>query len=330
MQLTHANMSSWKHWPAERIGIVLAVLAALGFSFKAIFVKLAYAVPQAMPVDSVTLLALRMAFSLPVFAWVGWRASRSLAPLTRRDWALVTALGLLGYYGASILDFIGLQYISASLERLILFMYPTLTIVIGVLFMGKRASRREIGSLLLSYAGIGLAFAHDLHVAGDARAVLIGAGFVFGSAVSYAFYQAGSETAIRTLGAARFTALAMLVSTVATLAHFTVTQPVAALAQPAPVYLHALGMAIFSTVLPVFMTSAAIRRIGAARTALIGNLGPMLTIFFGCWLLNEPLSWWQMAGAGLVLAGVLLISKRSKPAEPAAVVPAGLAAGKAG
>ncbi len=300
----------WKHWPAERLGIVLAVLAALGFSFKAIFVKLAYAVPQAVPVDSVTLLALRMAFSVPVFAWVGWRASRALAPLPRRDWLAVIALGLLGYYGSSILDFMGLQYITASLERLILFTYPTLTILIGVLFMGKRASRREVGALLLSYAGIGLAFAHDLHIAGDTRAVLIGAGFVFGSAVSYAFYQAGSEPAIRRLGAARFTALAMLVSTGATLLHFGVSQPVGAFVQPAPVYLHALGMALFSTVLPVFMTSAAIRRIGAAKTVLIGTLGPVLTIFFGCWILDEPLSWQQMAGAALVLAGVLLISKR--------------------
>ncbi len=317
----------WKHWSTERIGLVLAVLAALGFSFKAIFVKLAYAVPQATQVDSVTLLALRMAFSLPVFAWVGWRASRDLAPLSRRDWLLVIALGLLGYYGASILDFIGLQYITASLERLILFTYPTLTILIGVLFMGKSASRREMGALLLSYAGIGLAFAHDLKVAGDSRAVLIGAGFVFGSAVSYAFYQAGSEPAIRRLGAARFTALAMLVSTLATLLHFLVSQPVAALVQPAPVYLNALGMAIFSTVLPVFMTSAAIRRIGASRTALIGTLGPMLTIFFGCWLLGEPLSWSQMAGAALVLAGVLLISKRGKPAVPI-VTPSDQGAGR--
>jgi drug/metabolite transporter (DMT)-like permease len=238
----------WKHWSAERLGLLLAILAALGFSFKAIFVKLAYAVPQATPVDSVTLLCLRMAFSVPVFAWVGWRASRDLAPLTRRDWLLVIALGLLGYYGASILDFIGLQYITASLERLILFTYPTLTILIGVLFMGKRASRREMGALLLSYAGIGLAFAHDLHIAGDTRAVLIGAGFVFGSAVSYAFYQAGSEPAIRRMGAARFTALAMLVSTGATLLHFVVSQPAGALVQPAPVYQLALGMAVFSTV----------------------------------------------------------------------------------
>ena len=317
----------WKNWSSERLGFALAIFAALGFSFKAIFVKLAYAVPQAVPVDSVTLLSLRMLFSLPVFAWVGWRASRQLAPLARRDWLLVIALGLLGYYGASILDFVGLQYITASLERLILFTYPTLTIVIGVLFLGKTASRRELMALLLSYAGIGLAFAHDLHMAGDTKAVLIGAGFVFGSAVSYAFYQAGSEPAIHRLGAARFTALAMLVSTLASLLHFVLSQPVNALVQPAPVYLHAIGMALFSTVLPVFMASAAIRRIGASRTALIGTLGPVLTIFFGCWLLDEPLSWWQMAGAALVLGGVLLIGRSRNPlrvaAPPAQARPSG-------
>lgn len=303
----------WKHWSSERLGFALAILAALGFSFKAIFVKLAYAVPQTVPVDSVTLLTLRMAFSLPFFAWVGLRSGQGLAPLSRRDWLLLSALGLLGYYGASILDFIGLRYITAALERLILFTYPTLTLLIGVLFLGQTASRRELGALALSYAGIGLAFAHDLQVAGDMQTVLVGAAFVFGSSVSYAFYQAGSEPAIRRLGAARFTALAMLISTAATLLHFLATQPVRALAQPAPVYLHAVGMALFATVLPVFMTSGAIRRIGASRTALIGTIGPVLTIFLGAWLLGERLSLPQLAGAGLVLAGVLLISRGSQP-----------------
>ncbi len=300
----------WKHWSAERLGIALAVLAALGFSFKAIFVKLAYAVPQAVPVDAVTLLALRMVFSLPVFVWVGLHASRSAAPLSRRDWLWLTALGLLGYYGASILDFIGLRYITAGLERLILFTYPTLTILIGVLFMGKTASRREIGALALSYGGIGLAFAHDLQLAGDMTTVLLGAAFVFGSSISYAFYQAGSEPVIRKLGAARFTALAMLVSTLATLLHFLVTQPLQALAQPLPVYGYGVAMALFSTVLPVFMNSAAIRRIGSAKAVLIGTLGPVLTIFFGWWLLDEALSLAQLAGAALVLAGVMLASSQ--------------------
>lgn len=300
----------WKHWSSHRLGVALAILAALGFSFKAIFVKLAYAVPQAAPVDPVTLLSLRMIFALPAFVWVGFHSSRSVAPLSRRDWLLLVTLGLLGYYGASILDFLGLLYITAGLERLILFTYPTLTILIGVLFMGKTASKREIGALVLSYAGIGLAFAHDLQLAGDMDAVLVGAAFVFASSLSYAFYQAGSEPVIRQLGAARFTALAMLVSTLATLLHFAVTQPVQALVQPLPIYFYAAGMALFSTVLPVFMTSSAIRRIGSAQTVLIGTIGPMLTIFFSSWLLDEPLSLWQMLGAGLVLAGVLLVSRR--------------------
>lgn len=297
----------WKHWSAERLGIALAVLAAFGFSFKAIFVKLAY---TAAPVDAITLLSLRMIFSLPVVLWVGLVASRAAPPMNRKDWGILIALGLLGYYGASILDFVGLQYISAGLERLILFVYPTLTVLIGVLFMGKPLEKRQIGALLLSYAGVGLAFAHDLQVAGDMQTVLIGAAFVFGSALSYALYSAGAEVAIHRLGAIRFAALAIVVSTIATQIHFLLTQPLSALILPAPVYLYGAAMALFSTVLPVFWQSAAIRRIGSARAVLIGTLGPMLTIFFAWLLLAEPISLAQLAGAGLVLAGVLLVTYR--------------------
>lgn len=295
---------------SQRFGLWLALGAAFGFSFKAIFVKLAYAVPQAVPVDAVTLLSLRMVFALPFFLWVGFQSSRNAPPLTRRDWLLLTALGLLGYYGASILDFVGLRYITAGLERLILFTYPTLTVMIGVLFMGKKLSRREVAALVLSYAGIGLAFAHDLEFVGETRVVLIGAAFVFASSLSYAFYLAGSAPMIQRLGAARFTALAMLVSTGATQLHFFATQPLAALVQPLSVYFYGAAMALFSTVLPVFMQSAAIRRIGSARAVLVGTIGPMLTIFFGWWLLSEPISLAQIAGAGLVLIGVLLVSGR--------------------
>lgn len=298
----------WKTWSAERLGIVFAVLAAFGFSFKAIFVKLAYA---AAPVDAVTLLTLRMSFALPIALWAALWLCRAAPPLNRKDWGWLLALGLLGYYGASILDFVGLQYISAALERLILFLYPTLTVLIGVLFMGKRLERRQVGALLLSYAGIGLAFAHDLSVAGDVNAVLIGAAFVFGSALSYALYSAGAEIAIRRLGTIRFAAWAIIVSTVATQLHFLLSRPFTALSQPMPVYVYAAAMAIFSTVLPVFWQSAAVQRIGAARTVLIGTLGPILTIFFGWLLLSEPLSVAQLLGAGLVLAGVLLVSRRS-------------------
>jgi len=303
----------WKTWSAERVGIVLAVLAAFGFSFKAIFVKLAYA---AAAVDPVTLLTLRMTFALPFALFAALWLCRSAPPLKRKDWGLLIALGLLGYYGASILDFIGLLYISAALERLILFTYPTLTVLIGVLAMGKRLERRQVGALLLSYAGIGLAFAHDLEVAGDTETVLIGAAFVFGSALSYAFYSAGAEVAIRNLGTIRFAALAIIVSTFATQLHFLASQPLSALQQPLDIYFYSAAMALFSTVLPVLWQSAAVHRIGAARTVLIGTLGPILTIFFGWLLLSEPLSAEQLLGAGLVLIGVLLVSRRTVPARP--------------
>lgn len=257
-----------------------------------------------------TLLVLRMAFALPVFIWIGWQASRAAPPLTRQDWLAVGALGLLGYYGASIFDFIGLQYITAGLERLILFTYPTLTILISVLFFGHVAKRREIAALLLCYLGIAAAFAHDLGVATDTAAVWIGGGFVFASSLSYAAYLAGSAGMIVRLGSARFTALAMLVSTAATLVHFFATQPLAELVQPLPIYGYGLAMAVFSTVIPVFALSAAIRRMGAGRAAMIGTVGPLVTIALGWWLLGEAISLWQVLGAGLVMAGVLVAARR--------------------
>lgn len=297
----------WKNWSAERLGIALALLAAFGFSLKAIFVKLAYA---AAPVEAITLLALRMALSLPFFLVAGLAAWRSGEPLSRRDWGLLVVLGLLGYYASSMLDFLGLQYISAGLERLILFTYPTLTIVVGVLFLGKQFDQRLIPALLLSYAGIGLAFAHDLQLAGDTRSVLIGAAFVFGSALTYAGYSAGAEVAVHRIGSARFSALGLLVSTAAAQIHFLLSEPLDALIQPWPVYAYGAGMALFSTVLPVFWQSAAIRRIGSARTVLIGTLGPMLTLFFSWTLLDEPLSAHQLGGAALVVGGVLLVTRK--------------------
>ncbi len=300
----------WNNWSTERLGIALAVLAALGFSFKAIFVKLAYA---AAAVDAVTLLTLRMTFALPIALWASLWLCRAAPPLSRNDWGLLLVLGVLGYYGASILDFIGLQYISAALERLILFIYPTLTVLIGVLFMGKALEKRQVAALALSYAGIGLAFAHDLQMTDDMHAVLLGGAFIFGSALSYALYSTGAEVAIRRLGTLRFAALAIIVSTFATQLHFVLTQPFSALAQPLEVYAYAAAMALFSTVLPVFWQSAAVQRIGAARTVLIGTLGPMLTIFFAWLLLTEPVSIAQLLGASLVLAGVLLVSRRQHP-----------------
>ncbi|WP_341743953.1 DMT family transporter [Azonexus hydrophilus] len=286
-------------------GLGLALIAALGFSLKAIFIKLAY--PYG--VDAITLLMLRMAFALPVFLWVGLRRQRDGAALSGGDWLRVIALGCLGYYGASILDFWGLQYISAGLERLILFTYPTLTLLIGVLFQGKAFTRRELLALVLCYTGIGAAFIHDLGL-GDARDVLVGGALVFASSVAYAIYLSGSGPMIARLGAMRFSALAMLVSTAVTLLHFGLSEPFAAIVQPLPVYGWSLAMAVFSTVIPVFALGAAIRRLGPERTSLYGMVGPMLTIGFGWWLLDEPVSLAQLGGAVLVVAGILVVSRK--------------------
>ncbi len=286
-------------------GAGLALIAALGFSLKAIFIKLAY--PYG--VDAITLLALRMGFALPVFLWVGLAGQKAGGSLTRDDWIKLVLLGCLGYYGASILDFWGLEYISAGLERLILFTYPTLTILIGVLFQGKPFTRREGVAVALCYTGIGLAFVHDLNF-GDTRSVLIGGGLVFGSSVSYALYLSGSGAMIARLGAMRFSALAMLVSSAVTLLHFTIAQPFSAFIQPLPVYGWGLAMALFSTVVPVFAQSAAIRRIGAGRSALFGMIGPILTIGVAWWLLGEHISAAQSAGAVFVVIGILIVSRK--------------------
>jgi len=290
----------------RRWGLVLAIIAAAGFSSKAILVKLAY--PYG--IDAITLLALRMLFALPVFLWVGVRASYAGSALSVRDWISVGLLGCLGYYGASILDFLGLQYISAGLERLILFTYPTLTLLLGVVVHGRAITRREGLALALCYAGIAAAFTHDLTLSADTTAVWIGAGLVFASSVSYAFYLTGSAGMIARLGSARFTALAMLVSTAVTVGHFLATHPVSALVQPWPAYMYALAMAGFATVLPVFAQSAAIRRIGSGQAALIGMVGPLLTILLAWLVLAESISLQQMAGLALVLAGVATVSRR--------------------
>ncbi len=290
---------------SRSLGILLALLAALGFSMKAIFVKLAY--PYG--VDAITLLALRMGMALPVFLWFGLRRQASAVRLGGADWLRLAVLGCLGYYGASILDFWGLAYISAGLERLILFTYPTLTLLIGVLFQGKSFTRRQLLAVTLCYVGIGFAFVHDLGL-GDARSVLIGGALVFASSVSYALYLAGSADMIARLGAMRFSALAMLVSTAVTLLHFSLSQPLTAFVQPLPVYGWGAAMALFATIIPVFAQSAAIRQLGAGPASLYGMVGPILTIGFGWWLLAEHISAAQATGAALVIAGILIVSRK--------------------
>ncbi len=294
--------------PGHRVGLIFAVLGAVGFSFKAILIKLAY--PYG--VDAITLLALRMGMSLPFFIALGWQDQRRRQPeaLTRRDVLLLLGLGTSGYYLASYLDFLGLHYISAALERLILFAYPTLVVVLSALFLGKPITRRAMACIALCYSGIALAVAHDLTITGTARDVWIGGSLVFASAVSYALYLMGNGQAVVRLGAARTTAWASTAACVLCLAHFALTRPLGLLVQPAPVLLLAAAMALFSTVLPVWMVSEAMRRLGAGPVSLIGTLGPVITLFLGWLILAEPIGLFQLLGGSLVVAGVVLVGKK--------------------
>lgn len=289
------------------LGVVFALLAAIGFSGKAILVKLAYL----SHVDAVTLLALRMLFAVPVFAGIAiWAAYRHAAPLTRHDKILVLALGLLGYYLSSLLDFLGLQYISAGLERLILFLYPTMTVILLALLHRKAIAGMTRLALMLSYAGIALVFVHDAHLQGEG--IVLGATLVFLSTLSYSLYLVGAGHAIQRIGTLRFTAYAMIVASAACVLQFALTHPFSALDLPQRVYGLALAMAIFSTVLPVFLLSYAIRHIGSGNASLIGAIGPVSTIFMAWMLLGEHISLLQIAGSALVLSGVLIVSLHSR------------------
>jgi len=288
-------------------------VGVLGFSFKAILIKLAYA---AAPIDAVSLLALRMLYSAPFFAVMAWWASRyrSAAPIGRGDWLRILWLGFIGYYLASLVDFMGLQYVSASLERLMLYLYPTLVVLLSAALFRQRITGRIVLALGLSYAGIVFVFARDLSLAGDSHALWLGGALVFAGAALYAVYLVSAAPVIARVGSLRFIAWAMLASTVFVLAQFALTRPVSALAAPPRVQLLSLTMAILSTVLPTFLIAEAIKRIGANHTSLVGSLGPVFTIWLGWWLLDEPVHWVQLGGVALVLAGVTLVTLRPKPA----------------
>jgi drug/metabolite transporter (DMT)-like permease len=286
-------------------GLALAVAGSVMFSAKAIVVKLAYR----HGVDAETLLALRMLFAAPFFAAALWWTSRGAAPLTRRERGLLVTIGLLGYYLASYFDFLGLQHISAALERLILYLNPTLVLLLSVLVLRRPVTRFDLIALLLSYGGIVLVFWHDVRL--DADGVALGAALVFGSAACYAVYLVLSGELVRKVGAIRLTAYAMCVATAGVLTQFALLRPLASLAQPAPVLWLSLVNALLCTVLPVFATMMAVARIGAGSVALAGMIGPVSTIALGYVFLGEPVSGWQVAGTALVLAGVFVLSRKA-------------------
>lgn len=285
-------------------GLALAMTGAIAFSGKAIVAKLLYR----HGLDAVTVLFFRMLFALPFFLVMAWWGSRGKPALTGADKRMVLLLGVTGYYLASFLDFLGLQYITASLERLILYLNPTLVLALSVLLFGKKVSGRQLAAIAVSYVGVALVFGHEVGFQGPDAA--LGAALVFGSAVSYAVYLVYSGEAVHRLGSLRLVGLASTVACALCIAQFFVLRsPEVALSATAPVLWLSLLNATVCTVAPVLMVMMAIERIGPTLAAQTGMVGPMSTLLMGIVILGEPFTAWVAAGTVLVLVGIWLLAR---------------------
>ena len=289
-------------------GLALAALGAIAFSGKAIIVKLAYR----HGVDAVTLIMLRMLFALPLFLGMAWWAGRGRAALTRRDWVGVAGLGFSGYYLSSFLDFAGLAYITASLERLILYLNPTLVLLLGWVIYRRRITVWQAAGMAISYAGALLVFGHEVTL-GQTRAAAWGTLLVFLSAVSYALYLIASGEFVKRLGSLRLVGLATSVACVLCIVQFLLLRPVGSvLALAPPVIWLSLLNATVCTALPVLAVMMAIERIGPAMAAQTGMVGPVSTILMGVVILGEPFTAWTATGTLLVIAGIFVFTRTGR------------------
>ncbi len=290
----------------------LVFLGAILFSTKAVFVKLAYR----YDVDSISLLALRMLFSLPFFLVVGWwnrRKTPTRESLSSKDWIAIILLGFAGYYLASLFDFLGLQFIGAGMERLILFVYPTLVLMISAIVYKQPILPKQLFALVLTYIGIAIAFAQGAQLSGGGQ-FWLGAVLIFCSAFTYAIYLIGSGRLLPRLGTLRYTSMTMTVAAVSILLHHGILYRWDLLGFAPEVYYLSLVMAILATVLPSFLISEGIRIIGASNASIIGSVGPISTIILAYIFLKEPFGLYQWMGTLLVIGGVLTISLQKKKA----------------
>ena len=292
--------------PQVTAGLLLAVAGSIAFSGKAIIVKLAYR----YGVDAVTLVMLRMLFALPLFLLMAWWAGRGKPRIAGRDWLGIVGLGFCGYYLASFLDFWGLEYISASLERLILYLNPTLVLVLGWLLYGRKISYRQGVGMLISYAGVLLVFGHEAAL--DGKNAALGAALVLASAVSYALYLSYSGQMVQRLGSLRLAGWATSVACVFCIAQFAILRPLSTAQVAEPVLWLSLLNATACTAVPVVLVMMAIERIGAGLTAQTGMIGPMSTLFMGVFILGEPFNVWIVGGTVLVLSGVFWVTRSPK------------------
>ncbi|WP_226664788.1 DMT family transporter [Microbulbifer aggregans] len=302
-------------------GYLLALGAAALFSIKAIFIKLAYR----HGVDVETFILLRMLLALPFYLAIlaSLRLSLQWKPVNGRALLQVIALGLCSYYLASYLDLQGLRYISANFERLIIYLYPTMVLFLGWVFLKRTISARQLICVLCAYAGILLIFWQDQGFSTGVAApdwvslapTSWGALLTFGSALSFSIYVAFSENVIRALGSRQFTALAMIVASAAICIHFLARGDLSRLMQPWPVYGYALTVAFVCTVIPSLMMSAAIQKIGSATTGAIGTTGPIVTLLGAAWILGEPFGPMHLVGMAIIIGSLLLMKRTAATAN---------------
>lgn len=290
-------------------GIICIVLGTCCFAAKGILIKLAYQ----HGVTATPLLMLRMIFALPFYAGVAiWLQTQHQPALTKKQIAKIIGLGLLSYYVSSLFDFMGLQYISAGLERLILYVYPTLVLLILAFVQHKKISGTEKLALAIAYSGMILVFIHDVKLGNTWEITALGGGLVLLSTITFAIFVVLAGDMIPKVGSLRFTAYGMLSACVGVIAHNLVAEGTESISQPMPVYALALGLAFFCTVIPSFLMNEGIRIIGSGRAAILGVFGPVVTLFLGAAVLNEEISALQLAGAVLVIGGVMLLGKKGK------------------
>ena len=285
------------------VGLVCALVGAVAFSGKAVIIKLAYR----HGVDAITLLGIRMLMALPMFVLIGWWAGRDRPPLDGRERLAVLVLGFTGYYLSSTLDFLGLTYVSASLERLILYLMPTIVLLLNRFAFGRRVAVGQWVALAVSYAGVMVVFGHELTLEG--RNVVLGSLLVFGSAFSYSIYMIGTGEWVRRIGTLRLTGWTSTVACALCVLQFLVVRPLSAAVVAEPVLWLSLLNATACTVAPVLLVAMAVERIGASTTTQLGLVGPVSTILLSVVFLGEAFTPWVAAGTGLVLAGVWLLSR---------------------
>jgi drug/metabolite transporter (DMT)-like permease len=297
--------------PSLVLGFAIAFTGAILFSTKAIIVKKAFA---SIHVDALTLLAMRMIFSLPFYLIAAFvvSAKGSNRKMTRAEWMWTALLGIFGYYLSSLFDFVGLQYISAGLERLILFLYPSFAVLINRFVFKQKMYRNQLIALVLTYLGIGIAYFGELSIDTGNPKFYWGSFLIFLCSITYAIYIAGSGKMITKTGPAKFTAYAMLASTAGVLTHFVLRGDYNEMEKGGQLWFYGLLLAVVATVLPTFLISFAMKKIGSNNTAIISSIGPVSTILQAHYFLGEPVFREQIIGTALVLCGVLLLGWRTK------------------